>query len=184
MHNKKEFELYEQTYGPHFNEKYALKAVSKMENEDGSKGAYWDLQQTTSVAKQYNIDLNVSFNKYDWFVALNMVRSDYYKFIVNLTNSDNVKYFVELAKAWLNDKDITEGKMWHYFRYVMCPEVESKVYEDEYEDDDDYSYYGSRRNAPKVKRVQRREYDDDDDDEEEYYRTRMYRRGPRYISRY
>lgn len=111
MHNKKEFELYEQTYGPHFNEKYALKAVSKMENEDGSKGAYWDLQQTTSVAKQYNIDLNVSFNKYDWFVALNMVRSDYYKFIVNLTNSDNVKYFVELAKAWLNDKDITEGKM-------------------------------------------------------------------------
>lgn len=180
MHNKKEFELYEQTYGPHFDEKYALKAVSKMENEDGSKGAYWDLQQTTSVAKQYNVDLNGKFNKYDWFVALNMVRSDYYKVVVNLTNSDNVKYFVDIAKAWLNDKDIEEGKMWHYFRYVMCPEVDYMEDDEDYEDDD-YSYYESRRSAPKMKRVQHRMYDDDD---EEYYHARMYRRGPRYISRY
>ncbi|MED9948591.1 MAG: hypothetical protein U0J50_10110 [Peptacetobacter hiranonis] len=51
-------------YGPHFNEECALKAVSKMENEDGSRGEHWSLEETTSIANQYGI--NLKGEKYNW----------------------------------------------------------------------------------------------------------------------
>lgn len=120
MRERLKIERHEAMYGPHFNEECALKAVSKMENEDGSRGEHWSLEETTSIANQYGINLKgEKYNKYDWYVALNMIRSDYYRAVVTMTSSDHIKYFVELAKAWLNDKDIEEGKMWYYYCYMM-----------------------------------------------------------------
>lgn len=48
-----------------------------------------------------------------------------------MTGSANTKHFAELAKAWLCDKDIDEGKMWHYYVYLMCDDDENdyKAYE-------------------------------------------------------
>lgn len=82
MHKMFRTKAYEQEYGPHFNEEQARKAVNKMENEDGTRGPHWSLAETTSVANQYGVKLTEKFNKYDWFVALNMVYSDYYAVIV------------------------------------------------------------------------------------------------------
>lgn len=77
MRERLKIERHEAMYGPHFNEEQALKAVSKMENEDGSRGEHWSLEEATSIANQYGINLkSEKFNKYDWYVALNMVRSD------------------------------------------------------------------------------------------------------------
>lgn len=104
MRERLKIERHEAMYGPHFNEECALKAVSKMENEDGSRGEHWSLEETTSIANQYGINLKgEKYNKCDWYVALNMIRSDYYRAVVTMTSSDHIKYFVELAKAWLND---------------------------------------------------------------------------------
>lgn len=131
MRERLKIERHEAMYGPHFNEECALKAVSKMENEDGSRGEHWSLEETTSIANQYGINLKgEKYNKYDWYVALNMIRSDYYRAVVTMTSSDHIKYFVELAKAWLNDKDIEEGKMWYYYCYIMCDkmrEMQNKI---------------------------------------------------------
>lgn len=123
MHRIIRTKAYEAKHGPHFDEEHARKAVSKMENEDGSRGQHWSVEETSALANQYGIRFDSKFNKYDWYVALNMVYSDYYKVIVNMTGSNNSKYFVELAKAWLNDKDIDEGKMWYYYIYVMCDKL-------------------------------------------------------------
>lgn len=120
MHRIFRVKAYEAEHGPHFNEEHARKAVSKMENEDGTRGPHWSVEETTALASQYGINLGSRFNRYDWFVALNMVYSDYYKVIISMTNSNSTKHFVELAKAWINDKDIDEGKMWYYYIYVMC----------------------------------------------------------------
>lgn len=114
MHRLFRIKAYEAEHGPHFDEEMARKAVSKMENEDGSRGQHWSIEETTSLANQHGIRMDEKFNKYDWYVALNMVYSDYYRVIVNMTNSNNPKHFVELAKAWMCDKDIEEGKMWYY----------------------------------------------------------------------
>ena len=86
MRERLKIERHEAMYGPHFNEECALKAVSKMENEDGSRGEHWSLEETTSIANQYGINLKgEKYNKYDWYVALNMIRSDYYRAVVTMT---------------------------------------------------------------------------------------------------
>lgn len=154
MHRIFRVKAYEKEHGPHFNEEYARKAVMKMENEDGTRGPHWSLEETTTLASQYGIALGSKFNRYDWFVALNMVYSDYYRVIMNITGSNNTKHYVEFAKAWLNDKDIDEGKMWYYYVYVMCDhirEAEMECYEEKmskYEDEEeDFGHYrrGGRR---------------------------------------
>ena len=81
MHRIFRVKAYEKEHGPHFNEEYARKAVMKMENEDGTRGPHWSLEETTTLASQYGIALGSKFNRYDWFVALNMVYSDYYRVI-------------------------------------------------------------------------------------------------------
>lgn len=165
MKNKFKLERHEEMYGPHFTEDCAEEVVANMRNEDGTRGAHWGLKETTQLAEQFDVDLRGEFNKYDWFVALNMIYSDFYKVIVNLTNSDHVKYFVEFAKAWLKDKDIDEGKMWKYYRYLMC-------------DDTDYEYQDVRHYA----RRQREPYYEDDDYEysRRDYGYRPYERKSRY----
>lgn len=87
MHRIFRVKAYEAEHGPHFNEEHARKAVSKMENEDGTRGPHWSIEETTTLANQYGISLGNRFNRYDWFVALNMVYSDYYKVIINTINS-------------------------------------------------------------------------------------------------
>lgn len=118
--------MYEAINGPHFDEEHAHYAVEGMENEDGTKGPHWTVEETTSVANQMGINLkSEKHNKWDWFVAMNMIYSDFYKAVVAMTGSANTKYFAELAKAWLCDKDISEGKMWHYYVYI-CTEIVKK----------------------------------------------------------
>lgn len=151
MHRIIRIKAYEAEHGPHFNDEHARKAVNKMENEDGTRGQHWSLEETTALANQYGIRLDEKINKYDWYVALNMVYSDYYRVVVSMTGSNNTKYFVELAKAWMHDKDIDEGKMWFYYIYVMCDKIrnaEEDLFErhySKYEDDDEEERYGNYR---------------------------------------
>lgn len=44
--------MYEAINGPHFDEEHAHYAVEGMENEDGTKGPHWTVEETTSVANQ------------------------------------------------------------------------------------------------------------------------------------
>lgn len=72
MHRIFRVKAYEMEHGPHFNEEHARKAVMKMENEDGTRGPHWSLEETSALASQYGISLSGKFNRYDWFVALNI----------------------------------------------------------------------------------------------------------------
>lgn len=172
MHRIFRTKAYEAEHGPHFNEEHAHKAVSKMQNEDGTRGQHWNLEETTALANQYGIRLDQEFNKYDWYVALNMVYSDYYRVVVNMTGSNNTKYFVELAKAWICDKDVEEGKMWFYYIYVMCDKIrmaEEELFErrySKYEDEDEDESYGNYRRGGRSSYGRRREYDREYDEKE------------------
>lgn len=104
-----ELHLYKEIYGCHFNDWLLEKATSHMINEDGTTGAHWTLEQTNSVAKQYNIMFD-KFNQYDFNYVMNMMYSDYYGSINNETSS----YF-KLTKAFLMDKDSKEGKALKYY---------------------------------------------------------------------
>lgn len=102
MHRIFRVKAYEKEHGPHFNEEYARKAVMKMENEDGTRGPHWSLEETTTLASQYGIALGSKFNRYDWFVALNMVYSDYYRVIMNITGSKDKQEIVNILRNQYN----------------------------------------------------------------------------------
>ena len=102
--------LYKEIYGSHFNEWLLDKALCCLINEDGTKGAKWSIDQTTSVAEQNGIVFGEEYNKYDWCYVMNMVYSDYYGAVPN----DTIAYF-KIAKKFLEDKDAKEGKALYYY---------------------------------------------------------------------
>ena len=101
-----EFDLYKMVYGEHINEELSSEWVSHMENKDGTHGGHWTIEQTSKYADHYN--------KYDWYAVMNMMYSDYY----NPKYNDND--YIEMAKDWINDKDIEGGKTLKYYFYIVC----------------------------------------------------------------
>lgn len=106
-------ELFVSINGEHLTEDMAHKAVSKMNNEDGTNGEHYNMDLAKLLADRNGVTWT-DFNKYDWYYVLNMVYSDYYKIF---GNDDNM--YIKLALAWLNDKDIPEGKAYRYFKNVV-----------------------------------------------------------------
>ena len=109
MYEELEMNLYICVNGEHFNEHLLNKALSCMENEDGTKGGHWNLEQTNSVAKQYGISFN-HFNEFDFNYVMNMIYSDYYGVFPNETT-----YYVKMAEKFLKDKDAPDGKALKYY---------------------------------------------------------------------
>lgn len=110
MHRIFRVKAYEMEHGPHFNEEHARKAVMKMENEDGTRGPHWSLEETSALASQYGISLSGKFNRYDWFVALNMVYSDYYKVLLTLLVLTILNIIQNLQRLGLMTKTLTKVK--------------------------------------------------------------------------
>lgn len=105
--------FYVSVYGEHLCESSAMRAVEGMKNTDGSIGAHWSLAETDSVAKQHGLVWDL-YNRYDWYYVLNMMYSDYYKLFGSSTET-----YIKLAKAWLEDPDVDEGKAYRYYRKVV-----------------------------------------------------------------
>lgn len=103
MRERLKIERHEAMYGPHFNEECALKAVSKMENEDGSRGEHWSLEETTpaerSIINDTSIGLTIATNKEE---IANMVRQNYNEFKAKKEAAS--KYDEEMEKC----KDILD----------------------------------------------------------------------------
>lgn len=90
---KKQFEL-----TPEKAEEWLL----NMQNEDGTKGPHWSMQETDSF-KPEGIDSHC------WDVAMNMMYSDYFSVAVSY-GANTPDFYAELAKAFLMDKDTKQGK--------------------------------------------------------------------------
>jgi hypothetical protein len=91
-----------------------LSWVDNMVNEDGTKGAHWSMEQTKNVLRQR--DSNISPE--DFYVAMNMMYSDYYK-VAKRFNVSSLDFYASMAEAFLNDKDTAENKLSNYFEYVV-----------------------------------------------------------------
>lgn len=90
---------------PHFTRETAKYAVSQMKNKDGSIGEHWSKETTDRVLESKDYE----FNPCDWYVALNMIYSDYYK----SGRSDDT--YIELAYDFLSDEDAPAHKMKKYY---------------------------------------------------------------------
>lgn len=109
LYDTLEMHLYKEIYGCHFNSWMLECANSKLVNEDGTTGGHWNIDQTTSVAKNVGMILS-NYNEYDWNYVMNMLYSDYY----GLGNAD-ANFYGKMAKKFLEDIDAPEGKALKYY---------------------------------------------------------------------
>ena len=104
-----------------FTEDDTRRWTEHMENDDGSMGAHWTLEQTTAVANS----IGVHVDPWIWFAALNMEYSDNFE-VAQKYGLDRPEYYADLAKAFLFDKDGggPEAKIAGYYHGIVEPRLE------------------------------------------------------------
>lgn len=76
-----------------------------MENEDGSRGPHYDMQQIMGAAEHLKIRFE-EFSEKEFCIAVNMMYSDYCKVARKYVAPDKeLMFFADLAKAFLEDED-------------------------------------------------------------------------------
>ena len=93
---------------PPLTESQAKEYVSHMQNKDGSTGEHWTLEQVKAFVQSHSE--YSSLNVLDFYVAINMMYSDYYKAAYTTDN------YAALAKDFIGDKDAPKNKVVRYMK--------------------------------------------------------------------
>ena len=89
--------------------------TSKMQNSDGTKGAHWTIEQVKQILAQRNLSIDpISF-----WATINMIYSDYSQVAKKYNVGNNLDFYVDMAKAFLNDKDAAQDKLEKYYQYIV-----------------------------------------------------------------
>ena len=88
--------------------------TSSMHNEDGTKGPHWTMDQVKQVMSQRGIKLDPVV----FWAILNSIYSDYCA-VIKKHGVNNIDFYVDMASAWINDKDAVKDKAGAYFEYVV-----------------------------------------------------------------
>lgn len=99
---------------PQFDEHMAKEWTAMMENEDGSKGPHWTLEQAKKVLEQRGIQ----HDPYEFWAVLNAIYSDDVA-VAKKHGVNKMDYYVDRAIAWLEDKDAVKDKAAAYYEYVV-----------------------------------------------------------------
>ena len=86
-----------------------------MQNEDGSKGPHWTLDQVKQLMAQKKIQKT----PVEFWVTLNMIYSDYVKVAKKHGVGGNIDFYIDMALAFLNDKDANPNKLVCYYENVV-----------------------------------------------------------------
>ena len=102
-------------YFEHLNKQTAEKWMESLHNEDGTKGPHWTMEQVKQVMSQKNWQED----PVRAWVAMNMMYSDYCA-AAKKVNANTVDFYVNMAKAFLDDKDAgAEDKLAAYYYYIV-----------------------------------------------------------------
>lgn len=85
-----------------------------LHNEDGTKGPHWTMDQVKQVMSQRGVKLE----PLEFWAVLNIMYSDYCG-VLKKHGANNMDVYVDMAKAWLEDKDAMDGKAARYFQYIV-----------------------------------------------------------------
>lgn len=89
--------------------------MSRMKNSDGTTGPHWTLEQVRQVMAQRGIDCD----PIEFWAAMNMVYSDYYGVAKHHDMAGKIDFYVDMAKAFLDDKDARPDKLARYYSSVV-----------------------------------------------------------------
>lgn len=92
----------------------AMEWTEHLSNTDGTKGAHWTMEQ----AKQVMAQKGVMLDPLEFFVALNLMYSDYAQ-VAKQLSINSIDFYVGLAKAFLDDPDAGDDKLMKYYECVV-----------------------------------------------------------------
>lgn len=87
--------------------------TGKMQNPDGTTGPHFKPE----IAEQLRVAHCPKCDKWEFFVALNMMYADYCE-VAKRFAADKPEFYVHMAKAFLEDPDAGEGKLAKYMEYI------------------------------------------------------------------
>lgn len=110
-------------YGDDMDDRLTKKEMKEWEknlvNDDGSRGAHFQAEQIDQVAQSLNIDPK-EFGDGVLCMATNMMYSDYCG-VARKFGIDRIEFYIEMAKAFLKDKDFDgDGaeKLFLYYTFI------------------------------------------------------------------
>ena len=107
----------------HYNEEYAMEDVAQMYYKDrhGDRhyAPYWSVPTVMEIYSNVKDEIP-AYNEWDFFVVVNMIKSDDYtmleRWYPGLTSEQYDEKIVEMSLNWLKDEDNPYGdsKIWSY----------------------------------------------------------------------
>ena len=107
IYEKYKMKLYGMAYNYKFTREMAEEIVENMK----PRAEIWNYDTTIQVKNQYGLN---NINSEDFYIVLNSLGNDY----GDVINIDEVDTYVKMAKAWIDDKDAKENKVWIYFTKI------------------------------------------------------------------
>lgn len=104
-------------HAPSFDRQMAEEWMRGLQNEDGTTGPHWTLDQAKQVMAQKGIE----GSPWEFFVTLNIMYSDYCK-VAKKLGVNTVDFYACMAEAFLNDKDAVGGgaeKLAQYYEHIV-----------------------------------------------------------------
>lgn len=89
--------------------------MASLQNADGTNGPHWTLEQ----AKQIMAQRKLSLHPYEFWVALNIMFSDFSPVVKKHGLGGSLDFYVDMAKAFLDDKDAQPNKLIHYYENIV-----------------------------------------------------------------
>lgn len=96
-------------------EKIAKEWANKMQNEDGTQGPHWTIEQAKQVMSQRKLN----YDPWTFWIAMNMIYSDYSKVAKKYNVGSSIDFYVDMTKAFLDDKDSVQNKLLMYYEHVV-----------------------------------------------------------------
>ena len=98
---------------PRLTKEKAEQWVRSMHNANGTNGQNWNMEQAQHIMHRYGIQCD----PVEFYVALNMMKSDYSKAAAQL-GVDKEEFYAAMAKAFLMDDDAHKDKLARYWQYI------------------------------------------------------------------
>lgn len=92
----------------------AMVWTGDMVNADGTTGPHWSMEQVRQVMEQRGIECD----PLEFYAVLNAVYSDYCA-VAKRHSVNKPEFYIDMAKAWLDDADAAKGKAARYFNYIV-----------------------------------------------------------------
>lgn len=101
--------------GQRLSKEMAHSWVENMKHANGGSGEKWPLEHVKQVLARKGI---VS-DPLQYWVAMNALYSDYCSVFMKAGIGDSVDFYVDLAKAFINDSDAQPEKLARYYEYIV-----------------------------------------------------------------